>query len=136
MTTNIQTLFRPVGVEELELIRSSRMKFFPPRLPEQPIFYPVITREYAQKIARDWNTKDVEERPNCAGFVVAFDMPVEYLERFEVHTVGSTLHRELWIPAEDLLEFNQQIIGKIRVLDAYYGENYHGYHYDLDIFNT
>ena len=28
---------------------------FPPRLPEQPIFYPVLTEDYARQIARDWN---------------------------------------------------------------------------------
>jgi hypothetical protein len=36
------TLYRPVGPKELELIKSSGWKEFPPRLAEQPIFYPVI----------------------------------------------------------------------------------------------
>jgi hypothetical protein len=52
------TLYRPVGRRELDLIRDSGMRAFPPRLPEQPIFYPVLTLEYARRIARDWNTKD------------------------------------------------------------------------------
>lgn len=34
-------LFRPVGPRELALIASSGYQAFPPRLPEQPIFYPV-----------------------------------------------------------------------------------------------
>lgn len=51
-------LFRPTGEVELELIRRANWKAFPPRLPEQPIFYPVLNREYAIQIARDWNTKD------------------------------------------------------------------------------
>ena len=46
-------LFRPVGPKELELIERSGFREFPPRLPEQPIFYPVLTEEYARKIARD-----------------------------------------------------------------------------------
>jgi hypothetical protein len=50
---NTLTLWRPVGPTELELIRRSGMRAFPPRLPEQPIFYPVLTEEYAVKIARD-----------------------------------------------------------------------------------
>ncbi|MCX6602849.1 MAG: ADP-ribosylation/crystallin J1, partial [Acidobacteria bacterium] len=50
-------LFRPTGEVELELIRAANWQAFPPRLPEQPIFYPVVNREYATQIARDWNTK-------------------------------------------------------------------------------
>ena len=53
-------LYRPVGVGELRLIARSVFREFPPRLPEQPIFYPVLTLEYARKIARDWNTVDVQ----------------------------------------------------------------------------
>ena len=49
------TLWRPVGPDELRLIEQSGMRAFPPRLPEQPIFYPVLSEEYAVKIARDWN---------------------------------------------------------------------------------
>ena len=44
-------LWRPVGMRELELIHESGMKAFPPRLPEQPIFYPVLSEGYATKIA-------------------------------------------------------------------------------------
>ncbi len=53
----VVTLFRPVGQNELNLIKESGYKAFPPRLPEQPIFYPVLNEEYATQIARDWNTK-------------------------------------------------------------------------------
>lgn len=42
-------LYRPVGLSELKLIEESGWKKFPPRLPEQAIFYPVCSREYAQK---------------------------------------------------------------------------------------
>jgi hypothetical protein len=38
------TLWRPVGPEELALIRAADMRAFPPRLPEQPIFYPVLSK--------------------------------------------------------------------------------------------
>ena len=51
-------LYRPVGRKELELIRESGYREFPPRLPHQPIFYPALNEEYATRIARDWNTKD------------------------------------------------------------------------------
>src|SRR5687767_7487785 len=53
MQDDVVTLWRPVGPKELELIRQSGMRAFPPRLPGQPIFYPVLSEEYARKIARD-----------------------------------------------------------------------------------
>lgn len=46
-------LYRPVGTAELELISSSGYKKFPPRLPEQPIFYPVLNEKYAREIAKN-----------------------------------------------------------------------------------
>jgi hypothetical protein len=49
------TLWRPVGPAELRLINESGMREFPPRLPDQPIFYPQLSEDYAIKIARDWN---------------------------------------------------------------------------------
>lgn len=51
------TLYRPVGHHELMLIVASSYSTFPPRLPEQPIFYPVLNEQYAIQIARDWNAK-------------------------------------------------------------------------------
>lgn len=35
-------LYRPVGRKELDLIKESGFKRFPPRLFHQPIFYPVL----------------------------------------------------------------------------------------------
>jgi hypothetical protein len=52
-----RTLYRPVGRSELALIEASDFRNFPPRLPQQPIFYPVLSEEYAVQIARDWNAK-------------------------------------------------------------------------------
>lgn len=42
-TAETTTLYRPIGPEELALIRDAGFRAFPPRLPEQPIFYPVLT---------------------------------------------------------------------------------------------
>lgn len=60
-------LYRPVGLGELRLIAAAAFRAFPPRLPDQPIFYPVLTLDYARKIARDWNTRD--QQSGFAGFV-------------------------------------------------------------------
>jgi len=106
-------LFRPVGPNELALIRNSNFTQFPPRLEGQPYFYPVLNEEYAAQIARDWNAKD----PNIgAGFVTRFRVRSEFLSRFAVRTVGGSIHKEYWIPAEELPEFNRNIVGKVEVI--------------------
>jgi hypothetical protein len=120
MTDNAKTdpvvLFRPVGDAELALIRNSGWKEFPPRLPEQPIFYPVLEEEYAIQIARDWNTRD-----GCRGYVLKFKVSADFLSRYSVQTVGSRVHREYWIPAEDLTALNQNIIGTIQLIRTFSG---------------
>jgi hypothetical protein len=108
------TLFRPVGARELDLVRESGFTTFPPRLPGQLIFYPVLNEEYANQIARDWNTRDAQSRN--MGFVLRFRVRSKFLNRYTVHEVGTKLHREYWIPADDLAEFNQNIVGKIEVV--------------------
>src|SRR2546430_17385613 len=102
---SLTTLYRPVGTLELRLIEKSRWTEFPPRLPEQPIFYPVLNEEYATQIARDWKTK----YGSRSGYVTCFQIRIEFLERYVVQTVGGELHQEYRTPAEDLPEFNRNI---------------------------
>jgi hypothetical protein len=111
------TLYRPVGQAELDLIEASGWREFPPRLPIQPIFYPVLTREYAQQIARDWNRKDAAS--GYVGYVTEFDVRADHIAAYDVQTVGGSSYREYWIPAEDLTMFNANIVGLIRVIDRY-----------------
>lgn len=117
MSRKTTTLYRPVGEKELKLIERSRWTAFPPRLPEQPIFYPVLNEEYARTIARDWNVK-----ASGSGFVTRFSINSEYIKKYPVRTVGGSIHQELWIPAEELAEFNQNIVGKIEVIAKFYPE--------------
>jgi hypothetical protein len=112
------TLYRPVGPAELDLIRKSDWKTFPPRLPGQPIFYPVMNFEYAAEIAEKWNAAGSEK----AGFVLRFEVEADYVAKFEEHTVGAKRHRELWVPAEELPEFNRHIVGKIVVEATFSGD--------------
>lgn len=104
------TLWRPVGPVELELIKQSDMRAFPPRLPDQPIFYPVLSEEYAVKIARDWNVP-----ASGSGFVTRFDVRRDFLDKYDVQEAGGLAHLEYWIPAEELSAFNEAIIGRIVV---------------------
>jgi len=119
MNVSLITLYRPVGQTELDLIRASHFREFPPRLSEQPIFYPVLTEEYATQIARDWNTKD--ERSGFVGYVLRFQVRGEFLAKYDVHVVGSAGHREYWIPAEDLLGLNANIVGEIEIVSEFHG---------------
>ena len=105
------TLWRPVGPKELELMRASDMRAFPPRLPEQPIFYPVLSEDYAVKIARDWNVP-----ASGAGYVTRFEVRKDYLDNYEVQLAGGRAHQEYWIPAEDMDAFNAAIVGEIEVV--------------------
>lgn len=116
LNMNTTVLFRPVGEAQLALIGESRWRAFPPRLPDQPIFYPVVEEEYAIQIARDWNTRN-----GGKGFVLRFQVNSDYLAEYQVQTVGSRIHREYWIPAEDLAEFNQNIVGTIEVVHSFVG---------------
>lgn len=107
-------LFRPVGQAELDLIEKSGNSAYPPRLPEQPIFYPVLNEKYAREIAEKWNKKSADS--GYAGYVTAFEIDDEYASKFDVQTVGAGYHQELWVPAEELEEFNRHIIGRIQVV--------------------
>lgn len=116
-------LFRPVGIEELLLIHATGMREFPPRLPEQPIFYPVLNEEYGRQIAADWNTASGSR----TGFVTRFVVADDYVARFERRIVGARVHEELWVPADELRELNGRIEGEIVVTAAYFGEGWCGH---------
>ena len=110
MQTKVTILYRPVGPEELALIEQSGWKKYPPRLPEQPIFYPVMNEEYAIQIARDWNVP-----ASGSGFVTKFAVQTDYVSKFDIQNVGGEIHNEFWVPAEELEEFNSNIVGLIEV---------------------
>jgi hypothetical protein len=118
-------LYRPVGLKELELIASTGYREYPPRFSWQPIFYPVVTREYAMAIVTQWNSKEADA--GFCGFVTEFDIEDDYVTRYPIQQLGGgPIYRELWVPAEDLAEFNRHIIGPIRVVESIYGPNFTG----------
>ncbi len=69
------TLWRPLGPAELRLVEESGFRAFPSRLPEQPIFYPILNESYAAQIARDWNVA-----ADGAGFVTRFQVRRSFLK--------------------------------------------------------
>jgi hypothetical protein len=82
--------------------------------PNKPIFYPVTNEEYAVQIARDWNVKE-----SGAAFVTRFRVQAQFAGRYPVQTVGGRVHTELWVPAEELSEFNRHIVGPIEVIHEF-----------------
>jgi len=108
-------LYRPIGPKELELVKASGFKRWPPRLPEQPIFYPVTNEQYAIDIASDWNVKE-----SGHGYVTRFHVREEFMDRFLIQRVGGSHHTEWWIPAEQLEELNDRILGLIEVIHEYH----------------
>lgn len=111
-------LYRPVGLKEMELIADSGYKVFPLRLEWQPIFYPVTNQQYADQIAFEWNT--VDEFSGFIGIVTAFDVNSAFLEKYEVQNVGDKNHNELWIPSEELIDFNANIVNGIEIVNVHF----------------
>lgn len=107
-------LWRPTGPEELELVREAGWRAWPARLPEQPIFYPVLNEDYAVRIAREWNVPH-----HGVGYVTRFRVRSAFLERYPVQQAGGRTILELWVPAEELEEFNGQIVGLIEVVHEF-----------------
>ena len=107
-------LWRPTGRAELDLVSAARWRAWPPRLPDQPIFYPVANRWYATKIAREWNVP-----AGGVGFVTRFSVRRDFLARYPVRQAGGRDVLEHWVPAEELDEFNANIVGEI-VCEAEY----------------
>ncbi|MFC9967089.1 ADP-ribosylation/crystallin J1 [Nocardia ignorata] len=105
------TLWRPTGPAELALVAESGWRAWPPRLPDQPIFYPVLNEAYAVLIARDWNVP-----ASGAGYVTRFEVRTDFLDNYQVQQAGGREILEYWIPAEDLTEFNRNIVGTIEVV--------------------
>ena len=114
MSENIVILHRPVGPKELALIAASSFREFPPRLPDQPIFYPVLNEEYANDISRKWNVRDYG-----VGYVTRFRVRKDFVAKYPVQIAGNSTCQELWIPAEELPGLNANIVGLIEVIAEY-----------------
>lgn len=108
------TLWRPTGPTELRLVEESGWRRWPPRLPDQPIFYPVLNEDYAAGIAREWNIP-----ASGRGYVTRFRVDTAYVRRFPTRRAGGRDVLELWVPAEELDEFNAHIVGLIEVVGEF-----------------
>ncbi len=112
--TDTVVLYRPTGDEELALVARSGYRRWPPRLAEQPIFYPVTNEQYAIEIARDWNVP-----AGGVGHVTRFMVEKAFMDRYDIQRVGGSHHTEWWIPAEDLEALNDCIFGQVEVIRSF-----------------
>lgn len=108
------SLYRPVNKQELNLIIESNYKMFPPRLPQQPFFYPVLNEEYATKITKEWNVPAYG-----IGYVTKFKVKKIHLLKYKIHNVGGEKIDEYWIPSDELEDFNNNIVGNIEIIGEY-----------------
>jgi hypothetical protein len=114
MADELVVLYRPCGSKELELVAASGFCRWPPRLAEQPIFYPVTNEAYAREITVKWNVP-----ASGVGYVTGFSVRKSFMDRHPVQKVGGDRHTEWWIPAEDLDDLNDNIVGRIEVIGEY-----------------
>jgi hypothetical protein len=105
------TLWRPVGLAELALLQASGFTAWPPRLPDQPIFYPVLNEQYAVQIVRGWNVA-----ASGSGFVTLFAVTSVFARRYPTRHARRRGHLELWIPAADVEAVNAHLVGPIKVV--------------------
>jgi hypothetical protein len=50
-----------------------------------------------------------------------FRVRTEFLDQYDVHIVGSSGHREYWIPVGSLQELNANIAGNIEIVSEFHG---------------
>lgn len=108
------TLWRPVGPEELRLVEDAGWRRWPPRLPDQPIFYPVLNEAYATQIAREWNVP-----ASGVGHVTRFRVGTPFARRYTTKRAGGGHLLELWVPAEDVDALNEHLVGMIELVGTY-----------------
>jgi len=130
-----KTLYRPIGIKEYQLIKASDYKSFPPRLEWQPIFYPVLNQAYAEEICYKWNVND--EFSCYCGLVTKFEVEYSMYLKYPIKNVGGTVHDELWVPSNELEEFNSAIDGQIEIVNAFFGKSYRpDSHPELNVYYT
>lgn len=108
------TLLRPTGPEELALVEPAGWSAWPPRLPEQPIFYPVLNEAYATKIARDWNMPR-----GGTGYVTRFKLEKSYLDRYEVTRSAAASTWSTGDLPRELDDINEHLVGQIEVVGEF-----------------
>ena len=104
-------LFHALGSDELELIKRSGWTQFPSRSREEPLFYPILTEEYATQVA-----KEAYVEVDGVGWVIKSAVSTDFVRKYDVQQIGASYQREYWIPAAELADLNRHLVGPIEVL--------------------
>jgi hypothetical protein len=105
-------LYWPVDQQELDLIAASGWLEFPPRQPEQPSFCPMLQEGFAAELARTWDSTGTG-----VAYVLRFAVDAEYAACFPVRSsIGGLEQQAFCVPAEELPNFNQQLMGQIEIV--------------------
>lgn len=113
-SSEVTTLYRPVGPVQLQHIVASGWQSFPNRKVRQRYFYPMLHESFAHRVAQDWNVRN-----SGVGYVTRFKVRRTFLEHYPVYIVGGPEHKEYRIEAEQLAMLNENIVGRIEVIGVY-----------------
>jgi len=111
-TSNLITLYCPIGVDELIAIVVSQWRGFPPRGAERPIFHPVTTEGYGRYLGANWAGRHGEG--DC--YLVRFAVGAEAVRALERRSLGGPEREELWVAGESFAAFNAAIVGGIHLI--------------------
>jgi hypothetical protein len=110
-------LYRSVGQTELDLIEKSGFKAFPLYLEGQPIFSFLLNEEYARFIASECNAN--EAFSGYTGYVLRLAVRTDFVAPFEIRKEASAIALEYGIPADRVVQFNENIVGMIELVARY-----------------
>jgi len=115
-------LYRPTGQKELDLIKKSGFRAFPPHLEGQTIFNFLLNEEYATFIARECNANNAFS--GYTGYVLRLSVRTDFLVQFEIQKEASAIALEYGIPADRIMQFNENIVGMIELITRYENRSY------------
>ncbi|NVO85483.1 ADP-ribosylation/crystallin J1 [Hymenobacter terrestris] len=100
-------LYRPVTQAELDWIAASDWLAFPLAQPEPLVFYLTPPESVTGLAGAD------------SSYLLRFALFADYAAQLPVEQVGSREPDALLVPAEELAEFNRQLVGRIEVISIF-----------------
>ncbi|MET7835275.1 ADP-ribosylation/crystallin J1 [Micromonospora sediminicola] len=105
--------WRPLGQQELGLIREAGGRRWPALPPDQTHFFPMLDEGFAIRAAQNWNLF------GPVRYVARFHVETGFLGRYSTRSFGGSAAPMLWVAAEDLDEFNAHIVGSIEIIHEF-----------------
>jgi hypothetical protein len=80
--------------------------------------------------------RQIEAAIHTAGYVVIFNIQQQFIEQYELQTIGYQEHYEYRIPVSHLSQFNKALIGQIELISAFSANDPRVYPYKSNIPNN